>query len=212
MLQSLKIIKYLRSFSFHLNYFPPLYYTYETVIRIWRVGVILLPGVRDVRGGNVTTPGPPRSGQRSLGSCSPGCLRCEALGCVKCTGVIVHGSRECRAECPPGFQQHWSTVVDYMGLLCTGACVTLYSLPFLHAAGPDGVHRMHCSFSIKYVTYKSAARPQRDALWWFAQLRSFLRIVVFLFRKSRASVCAFSFKWGNYSKSKLLAVQLVQVE
>jgi hypothetical protein len=138
-----------------MNYFPP----DSSVIRIWRVGVILLPGVRDVRGGNVTTPGPPRSGQRSLGSCSPGCLRCEALGCVKCTGVIVHGSRECRAECPPGFQQHWSTVVDYMGLLCTGACVLLYNVlltVLTQLSCPEIAHRMHCSFSILCITCKSA--------------------------------------------------------
>ncbi|XP_059472569.1 uncharacterized protein LOC132194957 [Neocloeon triangulifer] len=70
------------------------------------------------KGANSTTPGPPRSGQRSLGSCTPGCLRCEVSGCFKCAGVIVHGSRECRAECPPGYRQQWSSLVDYMGLLC----------------------------------------------------------------------------------------------
>ncbi|CAB3363983.1 Hypothetical predicted protein [Cloeon dipterum] len=69
---------------------------------------------------NLTTfQGPPRSGQRSLGSCSPECLRCEVEGCFKCTGVIVHGSRECRVECPPGYRQQWSSRVDYMGLMCT---------------------------------------------------------------------------------------------
>ncbi|KAF4528325.1 hypothetical protein B566_EDAN012092 [Ephemera danica] len=51
--------------------------------------------------------------------CGAGCLRCEVVGCVKCRGVIVLDSRECREQCPSSHVEQWSTLVDYMGRLCT---------------------------------------------------------------------------------------------
>lgn len=153
----------------------------------------------------MTTPGPPRSGQRSLGSCSPGCLRCEALGCVKCTGVIVHGSRECRAECPLGFQQQWSTVVDYMGLLCTGACFLMYFLfiirltVFSRSWSRMQLFNNICNACV-YI-YKSTSERCTLKICAIALLPA--HCCVFLFLKSRASVRACSLKWGNYFKSKL---------
>ncbi|XP_046386193.1 uncharacterized protein LOC124155976 isoform X2 [Ischnura elegans] len=47
------------------------------------------------------------------------CLNCDADGrCRKCSGVIIYGSRECADSCPRGYQEEWSTLVDYMGRLC----------------------------------------------------------------------------------------------
>lgn len=97
----------------------------------------------------------------------------------------------------PPWSTTWASCALVRVFLCT--FYLLYALPYSHAAGPA------CSFSIIYVTraYIYIKVPARDALWRFAQLRSFLRIVVFLFLKSRASVRACSLKWGNYFKSKL---------
>ncbi|XP_071444178.1 uncharacterized protein T48 [Hetaerina americana] len=48
-----------------------------------------------------------------------GCLNCDDDGqCRKCSGVIIYGSRECADSCPEGYQEEWSTLVDYMGRLC----------------------------------------------------------------------------------------------
>ncbi|KAG8222512.1 hypothetical protein J437_LFUL004548 [Ladona fulva] len=46
-------------------------------------------------------------------------MNCDAEGrCRKCSGVIVYGSRECVDNCPKGYHEEWSTLVDYMGRLC----------------------------------------------------------------------------------------------
>lgn len=58
---------------------------------------------------------------RSGGFCGPECLRCEDLGCIKCREVIVFGTRQCEDSCPVGYIETWSSLVDYMGRLCTGA-------------------------------------------------------------------------------------------
>jgi hypothetical protein len=65
---------------------------------------------------------------RSGGLCGPECLRCEDNGCIKCREVIVFGTRQCEESCPIGYRETWSTLVDYMGRLCTGAYFN--NLPF----------------------------------------------------------------------------------
>lgn len=63
-----------------------------------------------------------------LGGCNDtmkGCLKCqnsdadEAL-CIKCAQLIVMESRECVESCPLGYQEEWSSQLDYMGRVCAG--------------------------------------------------------------------------------------------
>lgn len=63
-----------------------------------------------------------------------GCLKCQAddgggsfhIKCIKCTHLIVMGSRECVESCPLGYREEWSSQIDYMGRVCAGLCDLIY--------------------------------------------------------------------------------------
>lgn len=56
----------------------------------------------------------------SLSDCQedPGCLRCNANGCIKCMHFITYDDRRCVPECPRGYVEQWSYVADLMGRIC----------------------------------------------------------------------------------------------
>ncbi|XP_067005279.2 uncharacterized protein T48 [Anabrus simplex] len=80
-------------------------------IGIW----ILLVGVMNAP--SVIGEGPSCDGQKD-------CIKCEKDDeespprCMKCTRFIVLGSRQCVDECPSGYREEWSSLVDYMGKIC----------------------------------------------------------------------------------------------
>lgn len=49
----------------------------------------------------------------------PHCLNCGPKGCIKCPELIVYPSRKCVKSCPFGYTSDWSTMVDFMGRVCT---------------------------------------------------------------------------------------------
>ncbi|KAH1025238.1 hypothetical protein HUJ05_010001 [Dendroctonus ponderosae] len=49
----------------------------------------------------------------------PDCLQCGSNGCEKCPKLIVNPSRRCVEECPFGYTKNWSTMVDFMGIVCS---------------------------------------------------------------------------------------------
>ncbi|XP_060522012.1 uncharacterized protein LOC132699367 [Cylas formicarius] len=49
----------------------------------------------------------------------PKCLHCIPKGCIKCPELIVYPTRQCVERCPFGHNPKWSTMVDFMGLVCT---------------------------------------------------------------------------------------------
>jgi hypothetical protein len=40
--------------------------------------------------------------------------------CIKCSHLIVMGSRQCVDKCPTGYHEDWSNFVSYMGRICYG--------------------------------------------------------------------------------------------
>ncbi|XP_075231041.1 FU domain-containing protein T48 [Lycorma delicatula] len=60
--------------------------------------------------------------------CGKSCLKCDSkvpgqngtveARCVKCSHLIVLHTRRCVDECPPGYSEEWSSLVDYMGRVC----------------------------------------------------------------------------------------------
>ncbi|XP_063215848.1 uncharacterized protein LOC134527257 isoform X1 [Bacillus rossius redtenbacheri] len=72
----------------------------------------------------------------------PNCRRCTnssegGMQCIKCRNLIVVGSRQCVDQCPAGFTQEWSNLVNYMGRICTGR--NFLSLPVHLSAVVVGV-------------------------------------------------------------------------
>ncbi|CAG9767411.1 unnamed protein product [Ceutorhynchus assimilis] len=49
----------------------------------------------------------------------PACLHCGPNGCEKCPKLIVNPSRKCVNTCPLGYTESWSTMVDFMGRVCS---------------------------------------------------------------------------------------------
>ncbi|KAL1494211.1 hypothetical protein ABEB36_009843 [Hypothenemus hampei] len=74
----------------------------------WKIGIFVLFTLSVVQG-NLT----------KTDCMESGCLRCGPNGCEKCPKFIVHPSRKCVDICPFGYKQNWSTMVDFMGVVCT---------------------------------------------------------------------------------------------
>ncbi|XP_063215849.1 uncharacterized protein LOC134527257 isoform X2 [Bacillus rossius redtenbacheri] len=66
----------------------------------------------------------------------PNCRRCTnssegGMQCIKCRNLIVVGSRQCVDQCPAGFTQEWSNLVNYMGRICTEFLEKLQFLKYM---------------------------------------------------------------------------------